>query len=519
MPDINNMDFSNIDPESFNEENFDPESLGLMPTIVAASQEIGPEGGSVSVSGTNGIQYTYTIPPGALDDTIVFTIKPVAGMEGAPLTGGLIGAAVIEPVGLDLNEPAILTITPLPGTVIAGGEVLSTFEFYPDGSEFFFTGAYDEADATALAGTPKLAALIPQADGWVMQPWDIPQQRTGPAGTGRTTRSAIRDNAINHPPSNRRSRTIQNSTAQLDDLAPLIPSSYLNMNRISQSLSGWMDTLSLLDETGTRYNNAADKQQALEWMETSIKNVILQFEKNFKRNLQNCVAKDDYDAYFAAQSLKNPRSAFGKIIAERYKKAYGSATIDEVIRKAARCNLKLEIQSTVIVKGQDLLQTLSVTAEVPLKIHYDSTTFSVYYTGSGKIIYNQNSIKADNCTGDFKVQEKSRFVVIKLYPVFSAASTQLRGFNLNDYSTPGITESIRIFCPRYKAVTSLPPGTDIWGGYFFSTRFQNPGITEFEVNTDAPGGNLATASPFDIVNLGNGSIEARSEFTIKVKNQ
>lgn len=519
VPDVENMDFSNFDPESFDPENFDPgslESMGLMPTMIAASEEIGPEGGSLSVTGTNGAQYTYTIPPGALDDTIIFTIKPVATMEGAPLTGGLLGAVLIEPVGLELDEPAVLTITPPPDTTIAEGEVLSTFEFYPDGSEFYFTGAFDEDDVASLTGKPKLAALIPPADGWVMQPWDSVQDRTGPAGTGKTTRSAIKDTAAEHPPSDKRSQTKQNIAPLDDDLAQLTPTSYLDMNRRSQSLSGWMDTLSLMDEMDLRYNKATDKQQALDWMEVSIKNLILQFEKNFKRNLNNCVSKDDYDAYFAARTLKSPRSAFTKIIARHYKDSYGSGTIDDVLKKATRCNLRMQIESTVTLTGPDTKIILSVTSTVPLKIRYDTTTFSTYYTGSGKIQYNQNSIQADKCKGDYKGKEKSRFIVNKLRPIFAPSSAQLIKFELDDYTTPGITESIRIQCPKYKVDTPLPPGTDMWGAYFFLSRFENPKITGFDVTGNTSSDRLAITQPYDTRKIGKGNLEVRSTFTILV---
>lgn len=518
-PDIENMDFSNFNPESFDPENFDPamlESMGLTPKLISSSEEIGPAGGSLSVTGTNGAEYTYTIPPGALNDTIVFTLKPVASMQGAPLTGGLLGAVLIEPVGLELDEPAVLTVTPPPGTTIAEGEVLSTFDFYPDGSEFYFTGVYDQNDMAALSGKPKLAALIPPADDWVMQPWDTPQSRTGPAGTGKTTRSAVKDTAVKHPPTDKRARTKQNNAAQDSDLTPLTPTAYLNMNLTSQSLSGWTDTLSLMDDMETRYTNAADKKQALEWMETAIKNVILQFEKNFKRNLQNCIAKDDYDAYFAAQSLKNPRSAFGKIIAQRYKEMYGSATVDDVLKKAAKCNLRLEIESTATLTGPQTKIILSVTSTIPLKIRYDTNTSSTYYTGSGKIVYDQNSIQADKCKGSYTGQNKSRFVVGMLRPVFTASSAQLSSFELDDYSTPGVSDTIRIQCPKYKVQNPIPPGTDMWGAYFWLSRFENPRITGFSVNTQAPAGDLAKVSPLDNRKIGEGNLEVKTTFRIKI---
>ncbi|MCC6147189.1 MAG: hypothetical protein IT308_06430 [Anaerolineaceae bacterium] len=519
VPDIENMDFSNFDPESFDPENFDPNdlgSMGLAPMSTAVSEEIGPEGGSLSATGTNGAKYTYTIPSGALNDTFIFTLTPVAGMEGAPLTGGLLGAAIIEPPGLELNEPAVLTITPPPDTTIAETEVLSTFEFHPDGDEFYFTGAFDKTDAAAMTGKSKLAALIPPSDDWVMKPWDSVQDRTGPAGTGKTTRSAIKDNATKHPPSSKHSQAKQNSAALNDELAPLIPSSYMDMIHRSQSLSGWSDTLSLLDEMDFRYRNAANKKQSLEWMENAIKNISSQFEKNFKHNLENCVAKDDYDAYFAAQALKNPRSAFSKIVAQRYKDAYGSATIDDVLKKTARCNLRLELESTVIITGPGTTITLAVTSSIPLKIRYDTKTSSTYYTGSGKINYTQAAIQADKCTGTYTGTKKSKFVVNSLRPIFAPSSAQLNGFELDDYVTPGVTESIRIKCPEAAVTNPVPPGTDMWGAHFWAARFENPRITGFTVNPQAPGGNLATVSPHDTRQLGKGKLEVKSTFKIKI---
>ncbi len=515
MPDINNMDFSNFNFENIDPQNFDPNDLGLMPTPASASQEIGPDGGQLSVTGTSGAEYTYTIPAGAVDDTFVFTLKVISGMEGAPLSGGLLGAVLVEPVGLDLDVPAVLTITPPPDTTISSDEVLSTFSFNPDGSEFYFTGAYGEGDPAASASAMKLAAPVKNG-GWVMQPWDIPQNRTAPAGTGKTTRSAIRQNAAEHPPTDRDSQIKQNDAAEDSDLTPLIPSAYLEMNQRSQTLTGWTDTIALMEEMDTRYTNAADKQQVLEWMETSIQNLILQFEKNFKRNLENCVSKDDFDAYFAAKTLKSPRAAFTRLISQRYQKTYGTDTIDKVIKKAANCNLRLKIDSTATISEPGIKMVLSITSEVPLKINYDYTNKTVYYTGHGRINYETDNIQVGKCTGNYQGKTKGQFIVNKLRPEFGASSTTLTDFNILDYTTPGVTENIRFYCPDYTSSTPIPAGNDMWGSYFFAARFENPGINDFHVQVPPVSGTIGTTSPHDIRQINPGSLDVSSTFTLVV---
>ncbi len=517
MPDLTTQDFSNFDPNTFNPN--DLSSLGLEPTLVSDVKEIGPQGGTLSIASSTGAKYTYTIPAGALDDSFVFSLKPLARLEGAPLTGGLLGAVVVEPVGLELNLPAVLTITPPDGTTIARDELLATFDFYPDGSEFAFTGAYRQPPQSQSPGSFKLAAPAHQTDNWVMKPWDIPQQRTGPAGTGKTTRSAVKQQAIQHPPTDPQTKDAQNRAAIDDEeLTPLPDLSYMNINKDSGSLSGWKDTLDLMSQMETRYTNAANKKDALDKMKMALDNLVNQFEKNFKKNLENCVSKDDFDAYFAANALKGPRSPFAKIIAERYKNAYGSATIDKILEKAANCSLRLQIESTATLTGPGTKIQLAVTATVPLEIHYDKSTGSVYYSGSGAITYLTNQIKAAECQGKYETPASSKFVVNDLRPVFAASSNQLTDFNLGRYSTPGSFDKIKIKCPRARAFATLPRGSDMWGGYFTLSRFENLTINEFRVQLPPPAGDLASKEPTDTRKIGEGNLEVKSKFKLVVNS-
>ncbi len=382
-PDPTSIDFSKINPETM-----DPAAIAelLLPQETSASALIGPEGGELSVTSTTGVKYTYRIPPGALDDAIPFTLIPLSAVDDAPLTGSLLGAVNILPEGLELNEPAILTIEPAPDAQAGTGDVVATFEFKEDGSEFYFNGVFPKDAVASSTNTYKLAAPVAQDDGWVMQPWDVPQTKTSPAGSAVTTKKAVRQQAVSHPPSDKRSRNSQNSTAG-DDLAPLTPLIYFEFSDRSLSLSNWKDTFQLMDDMESTYQNAKDKAASLKFMEKALERLADAFEKRFKTNLQNCIAKDDFNAFHAAKSLSSPRTSFGKIVAAAYKKKYGDATLKDVIKKTERCNLTLKMDSTVTFIGADAKFIMPVTVEIILKTNYDSTAGSVYYTGTGNITH------------------------------------------------------------------------------------------------------------------------------------
>ncbi len=516
IPDPATMDLSSIDPESM-----DPADLASLfsPTLVSESADIGPEGGQVSVTSSNGVKYTYAIPAGALEDTLTFTIKPISSMEGAPLSGALLGAVQIEPVGLELNEPAVLTIEPALGGLATVDDLVAVFSFMPDGSEFTITDTYTNADSQAFLDTGKLAALMPPHDDWVMKPWDLPQTTTGPAGVGVTTRAAVRNQATSHPPTNRNSRTAQNNVAADDELAPLIAPEYLDFNQRSQGLSGWDDTLSLMSDMETKFNSAKDKNASQELMTKAIENLVDRIERNFKLNLNNCVSKDDYSAYYAAKSMKSQRSAFIKIIAARYQSKYGTRTVDDVLKKADRCNLRLKVNSIVTLKGPDIDLNLQIETEVPLKIHYDNNTGSVYYSGTGIIKYTNNDGVLGECKGAYITQGKGSFIVNKLYPVFAPSSATLIDFSLKRYTTTGTSKKFKIQCTGFNAMLPLPDGVDTWGGFYTVTKYENLEITDWLVSPQMAGRELASAATSTSKPLPGGSITENSNFYLNVNSQ
>ncbi|HBX69389.1 MAG TPA: hypothetical protein DEH25_08390 [Chloroflexi bacterium] len=72
---------------------------------------IGPEGGSLSVSGTDGTSYKLDIPPDALATETLIRMIPTSMIEGMPF-GSEQYAVQFQPEGLQFYDFAILTITP-----------------------------------------------------------------------------------------------------------------------------------------------------------------------------------------------------------------------------------------------------------------------------------------------------------------------------------------------------------------------------------------------------------------------
>jgi hypothetical protein len=76
----------------------------------AASAVIGPAGGTVVATGSDGTRFVLAIPPRALRTATTIALTPVKRIRGFPLTGRRV-AVQFSPDGLALLEPATLTMT------------------------------------------------------------------------------------------------------------------------------------------------------------------------------------------------------------------------------------------------------------------------------------------------------------------------------------------------------------------------------------------------------------------------
>ena len=266
----------------------------------------------------------------------------------------------------------------------------------------------------------------------------------------------------------------QNNAVEDDELTPLTPLKYQDYADRGFSLSNWDDTFLLIEDMESTYKNAKDKAASLKSMEKALANLADAFEKHFKRNLQNCVAKDDFSAFHAAKGLSNPRTAFGKIVAAAYKKKYGDATLKEVLKKTERCNLTLKFDLTVTFIGADTKFVMPVTAEIILKTNYDSTTGSVYYTGTGNITHQASGGKGVGCYVQMFEQGQGKFIVKKMFPIFDGSAV-LHDFVLAEFDTPSVGGKSISDMPESHSDRTLKKGRRYVGKLLYGSPHPQPG--------------------------------------------
>ncbi len=137
-------------------EDFDPANAMQQ---VETSGEIGPEGGSLSITTPDDITYELTFPPDALEESTFISLIPIETIDGLPFDGGLQGAVRIEPGGLMLDLPATLRITREDAMPVPAGMITIAFGFDGSGEEFHLM-PFARSDQTGLnPGTGHLASL------------------------------------------------------------------------------------------------------------------------------------------------------------------------------------------------------------------------------------------------------------------------------------------------------------------------------------------------------------------------
>lgn len=97
------------------------------------TQAMYPFGSAMSVTGDDGIKYTLTMPKDALLSATDVTMTPVAKVNDVPFAKDIVGAVRLEPHGLQLQQPATLTIEPPAGTPVAER---TAFLYHQDGHDF-----------------------------------------------------------------------------------------------------------------------------------------------------------------------------------------------------------------------------------------------------------------------------------------------------------------------------------------------------------------------------------------------
>ncbi len=103
-----------------------PESVQAQPdTPRAATGAISSDsGGTLTATGADGTTYKLEVPPKAVLSDLTVTMTPLSSIGGLPFADGLSGGVQFAPEGLQLLQPAKLTITPASppaGTPVAFG--------------------------------------------------------------------------------------------------------------------------------------------------------------------------------------------------------------------------------------------------------------------------------------------------------------------------------------------------------------------------------------------------------------
>ena len=116
----------------------DPMTVGvaLAPDVTTTSLVSTEQGGYLSLFAPDGTMYALTIPPNAVLSDLDMTMTLVTSVTGSPLGEELVGAVDIGPSGLQLLQPAMLTITPTKPLPV-GQE--GPFTARADGADFHMT--------------------------------------------------------------------------------------------------------------------------------------------------------------------------------------------------------------------------------------------------------------------------------------------------------------------------------------------------------------------------------------------
>jgi hypothetical protein len=115
----------------------------------AATALITAAGGNLSATAADGTLFTLTLPQGALRSDEQITMTPVSTIDGLPFSGGLVGAVQLAPEGLQLLQPATLTIESSRTPAAEGFETVA-FGYRQEGQGLYLSPAEAKDDVLTL---------------------------------------------------------------------------------------------------------------------------------------------------------------------------------------------------------------------------------------------------------------------------------------------------------------------------------------------------------------------------------
>ena len=502
------FDPSTMDPSAFLPEGFDPENMDLSQLMqpVSVSQEIGPAGGEVSVTGKNGVVYTLSIPAGAISEDVLFTLSPVANIERIPFSGGFLGGVQIDPREYEFDIPALLTFEiplteePQPDTfnIAFGygnvGEVNLGEEFYLEPIL-----SNEEALSGVIGHGGKLASSA--AQGWRTSRYVVPVKTTGRRGATRGTAREIRIVVESTPRSteyirfNERIAASQTQTANASLQLDLY--NRLTDMRLKNELGGAVNVSDLL--IAQDMADSMDRVGELLFKET----IDLLTEMSYrllKDHKPGCETKEEVEIMVLGGRLVHPPRGgldFKIALRDAFIKRYGEEgkqLLDEVDKALKSCAFEISSKSVItrdergLNLGYEMRSEVMASVEIPpgLKggdLHWISPM------GKGvirlvshhmKIKYLDFQINRENqyeiCTGKMDTLEGSSLGLQFEVNFYRSPINGIAYFLLTDYVLTGQQRHPTIECidkdddEKSGGSGSSTQGGDMWGTLFFSVH-------------------------------------------------
>ncbi|MGB8984506.1 MAG: TM1812 family CRISPR-associated protein, partial [Anaerolineales bacterium] len=336
------FDPNSFDPNTFDPNNFDPSMFAPQPLLTES--RIGPAGGELSVTGTNGVTYILTVPPGALDFEVLIRLKPASSIPDLPLSGGSLGAVLIEPEGIAFDIPAELKMIPPEGSAPPAGPLQVGFAFEGSGQEFHLYPLAEEArQSNGGAHLASLSAAPPA----VPPGSDLADILYG-GGYGEGS-GTVEDVKKIKTPSKSSNRTAQRAArAQMDELAPpqvaeplenlpKLPSEAKEFGKIGESIldksskaNDWSKLMEALDDFRMYTESGGDKFNT-KLNENILDKILEKIKALLDKNMNDCLSREEMKAREMGRLLSAPQGGFWQTAADRFKKNYGEKLLKDLL--------------------------------------------------------------------------------------------------------------------------------------------------------------------------------------------
>jgi hypothetical protein len=305
-------------------------------TTLSKSALLGAAGGTLSVTGANGVIYTLTVPADALPEDQTLTLTPFIDLTGSPLSGGTLGAVRIEPEDLLFFVPATLSIE-LPSPTPDDGLLTVGFAFEGSGSEFHLVlSAQPNATPAVISaqGKPKII--------------NVPANKGGSKGAGRGTKNNVNNQTKNNPPTKPADQQQQQKATQevnddeLTELVHPLASEGRQTELASAVATSWEEIVTAESEFGTWLDKVLEERKKrndpefLEAREEAIA-AALSLSEKVRMEVDVKICKQPSLIELHIYLLKHPGTLAQQSIQRAWNKRFASSILEDIQKVLNQC--------------------------------------------------------------------------------------------------------------------------------------------------------------------------------------